>query len=163
MSPEPTWIGNRLVELRECLCNALTDFGAGPVCWCGLYPGQQVAWEFCGECAGDHCGMGYVRLASAFPQDGNLSAILSGRCTTSLAYTLNVGALRCLPYGGADGEPPSEADMLAATLDQAADMMAIRKAIECCFGKADHAMGTWQPLGPSGGCVGGEWLVAVGA
>jgi hypothetical protein len=56
-----------LVDLADCICTELAATGAGPTCWCGLYPGAQVSWEFCGECSGNTCGMGWVRLAQVFP------------------------------------------------------------------------------------------------
>jgi len=50
-----------LLALSDCVCELLVTHGAGSTCWCGLYPGAAVSWEYCGECQSGACGMGYVR------------------------------------------------------------------------------------------------------
>ena len=65
----PPLVAMALVELADCVCEQLATAGAGPTCWCGVYPGAEVAWDYCGECNGGHCGMGWVRLRAVFPYD----------------------------------------------------------------------------------------------
>jgi hypothetical protein len=40
-------------------------------------------------------------------------------------------------------------------------MLAMRRAVVCCRESKDWVMGTYTPLGPEGGVVGGIWLVAL--
>jgi hypothetical protein len=44
-----------------------------------------------------------------------------------------------------------------------ADMMAVAEAINCCLAPqvAKLQMLRWDPLGPEGGCTGGEWSFTV--
>lgn len=149
--------------LTECVCEALAKQGAGPTCWCGLFPGNEVSWDYCGECSGGQCGMGYVRVVSVFPsQQFPQQDPLPGACATPLVVELAVGALRCVPVMDSDGSLPDEAAFLETGLGVFADMAAIRNAVDCCdLGGRDVAIGAYQPLGPRGGCVGGEWSVWV--
>lgn len=154
------WIAGKLADLLSCLCDAVENHGAGPVCWCGVQPGADVAWDFCGDC-GDTCGMAYIKFVEAFPSavfpvpdDGETG------CRSPLAYSLEIGVLRCLPVGP-DGEPLTTGEALDATLATVLDMEAVRRAVECCFGGALVALQRWEPSGPSGGCVGGAWTLVV--
>lgn len=151
-SPPPVAIA--LVELADCVCDQLASTGAGPTCWCGVYPGAEVAWDYCGECDGGRCGMGWVRLRAAFPYDVFPTGIIDFRCKKPVAWSVEVGALRCLPTTP-DGMLPSPAQMTEAAIDQAADARALHTAISCCG--LDVAVESYLPLGPLGGCVGGVW------
>lgn len=147
-----------LVDLAECLCAELAATGAGPTCWCGLVPGAEVAWDYCTECTGDVCGMGWVRVIGLFPYDTFPVGVVDDRCIRPLAVAVEVGATRCLhvPDGG---EPPTEAAMLEATLAQSADALAMWRALKCC--DTPLAVQQYTPIGPTGGCVGGTWLAYI--
>lgn len=147
-----------VAALSACLCEALETDGAGAVCWCGLYPGGDVGWDYCGECSGGSCGMGYVQVRQVFPSSTFPAADQSATCTSPLAVTLAVGAVRCVPVGDAEA-PPSADEMGEAGLAIIADMGAIRSAIACCLD--EHVLGSWSAAGPRGGCAGGEWEVTV--
>ena len=155
------WISTKMLELNRCVCDALTNRGAGPVCWCGVAPGASVAWDFCTGCDNGKCGMGWVRLASTYPSSTFPQPADDATCKSPLAFSIEVGALRCMAGMGEDGEPPSEGDMLGTSLDLNADMLALHYAVECCFGSDMHALEPYQPVGPQGGCVGGLWVVTV--
>jgi hypothetical protein len=152
-----------VAAITECVCVALAKQGGGPTCWCGLFPGTEVSWDYCGECSSGACGMGYVRLISVyesqqFPQQDPLPS----NCGAPLVAELAVGALRCIPVADRDGSLPDEAALLEAGLATFADMAAIRSAVQCCdLGDREFALGTYLPLGARGGCVGGEWTVWV--
>lgn len=160
MTPNSTRLAKAVADLVECLCKALAEEGAGPTCFCGVVPGDQVAWDYCGECAGGNCGMGYVKVNSVFATTSFPGPREYTKCNAYLAAEIGVGALRCSPIPTEDGELPTEADMQEAFLAQIADMGAIHRAIQCC-GFADYFLGTYDPQGPNGGCVGGEWTVTV--
>jgi hypothetical protein len=53
------------------------------------------------------------------------------------------------------------AQSLEANRLQLADMAALRRAIECCFGDGDtdYPLGVYQPIPVSGGVGGGFWQV----
>lgn len=147
-----------LLQLADCVCTELATTGAGPTCWCGLYPGQAVSWEYCAECSGERCGMGYVRLAGVFPYSSFPQQIVDDRCTLPLAWAVEVGALRCLPQP-AGGEVLDPTSMSEVAIAQALDASALHRAIKCCG--IDAAVQSYLPVGPSGGCVGGFWLAYV--
>ena len=154
------WIANLMLKMRECLCNEVA-----PTCWCGLYPGDQVPMEFCGECDSGKCGMAYVRLASAYPSSEFPFPDSDAQCVAPLAYQVAVGVMRCVPVANDDGSLPDPGDILTSTLAHLDDQQAVARAVRCCVttnahGMA-HVMGEWQPIGPQGGCVGGEVMVTV--
>lgn len=144
-----------LADLADCVCAELATTGAGPTCWCGLYPGQAVSWDYCGECSGDRCGMGYVRLASVFPYETFPQQIIDDRCRRPLAWAMEVGALRCLPQPS-DGGLASPEEMSSVTISQVLDASALHRAIKCCG--LSVGVQSYLPVGPMGGCVGGYWL-----
>lgn len=144
-----------MMELAACVCAELATTGAGPTCWCGMYPGAAVSWEYCGECDHDRCGMGYVRFAGAFPYSTFPQQFLDHRCTLPLAWAVEVGALRCVPQS-TDGSLIDPEAMADVAVNQILDASALHRAIKCCGVEA--AVATYSPVGPSGGCVGGFWL-----
>jgi len=153
ITPPP--IALMLADLAACVCGALANEGAGPTCWCGLYPGAQVSWDYCGACDGDKCGMGWVQLATIFPYNTFPVGVIDLRCASPLAWGIRVGALRCIPTPD-DGELPSPEDMANAALMQYLDAKALHTAIKCCTG-ITASIETYVPVGPDGGCVGGYW------
>lgn len=158
----PPTVALLLDALSTCVCEQLATTGAGPVCWCGIYPGNQVSFEFCGECGGNACGMGWVRLAGAFPTDPFPNPTLDPSCFHPVAWTIEVGALRCIPTPP-DGMLPGPDVLALVGLDQALDANALYNAIQCCgLDRGTWVVQNWLPLGPDGGCVGGAWTVFVG-
>lgn len=154
-APAPLVIEPVLLDLVTCVCNELTTTGAGPTCWCGVYPGTAVSWEFCEGCDNGTCGMGWVRPSSIFPYSTFPLAILESGCRAPLAWSVEVGALRCLPTT-ADGQLPSPDVLLESAAEQLADAYALYRALRCCD-NVEIAAETWNPLGPEGGCIGGYW------
>lgn len=151
--PVPAAI-NAIIELTECMCELLALEGAGPTCWCGLYPGAAVSWEYCTACDGDTCGMGYVRLAMVSPYQVFPSPAVDDKCVLPTMWALEVGALRCMPTPH-DGEVLDVGSMAEVAIGQMLDARALRKAIKCCV--PDLGLGLWSPAGPNGACVGGYW------
>lgn len=152
--------------LVGCLCDELATTPGGAPCWCGTVPGQLVAMD-CG-CDTDGCGMGYVRLDAMFPsRTFPTPDLAAANCAAPLAARFMVGCFRCVPVMDEAGHAPSETEQAAATGVLYADMAAIYTAIRCCVGDVLHlgwsdvAVGTWQPIGPTGGCAGGQWPVTV--
>lgn len=148
-----------LDRLVKCVCSNLSNRGAGDTCWCGIWPGDNVSWEYCGECKHGVCGMGYVKVDSVFPSTTGTTKANGGTCYTPLAVTVQVGALRCIPVPST-GEIPDPDTMRDVAADQFADMLALQYAIACC-GLDTHVLNAYTPLGPQGACVGGEWTIVM--
>lgn len=149
-----------LADLIACVCSNVTEHGQGETCWCGLYPGEAVSWEFCGECSTGKCGMAWVRPATANPYSTFPLLALDPNCVKPLAYEIEIGILRCLPVAENDGTLPTPEVYAEATYGLMMDQMALHRAIRCCEFK-DVTLGPWRPVGPQGGCVGGFWTIWV--
>jgi hypothetical protein len=155
----PPAVALALIDLADCVCAELAETGAGPTCWCGLYPGAAVSWEYCNECSGGTCGMGYVRAAGVFPYDSFPIPVIDDRCVRPLAWSVEVGALRCIPTPG-DGELPSPTVMAEVALAQVMDAQALYRAVKCCG--MEVSVERYFPVGPQGGCIGGFWMAYLG-
>lgn len=155
----PTKAELMLAELVDCVCSQLATNGAGPTCWCGLYAGQNVAWDYCSDCGNDQCGMGWIRVVNVYPYEIFPQQVVEARCVRPLAWAVEVGALRCLPIPH-DGGPLPVPTMADVALAQYRDIEALHAAIQCCELPL-HALGPYQPVGPEGGCVGGFWLAYI--
>lgn len=156
---DDTLIWPIMVQMRDCLCETLTERGLMPGnCFCGIVPGQQATWDY-------QSGMAWVRLASTVP-----SAIFPAQsfalnnCGTTLAAELEVGVLQCTPGPDASGNPPDQDQQFEAARLQVASMAAVRDAILCCADSSDLdlILGGYDPQGPNGNLVGGTWTVSVG-
>lgn len=154
-----------MLDLLECVCEAVAVLGSGPTCACGIIAGDRPSWDYCGECGRGLCGMAYIQPGrsfaySTFPlEDDELSA-----CNRPLAYELQVGVIRCIPVMDNDGEPPDMNDVTDASLGFVADQHALRTAIECCdspYLTKLMVLGGWTPIGPTGNCVGGFWTMTL--
>lgn len=147
-------------ELLSCLEEYLAEYSA-EACRTFIAPGNPPAWDFCCDCGrGD--GQAWVQVANVFPTD-NFPAQQTGamRCPPSgLGVTFNVGVLRCAAVVDDNGRPPSSARLIADAKKVHRDRAIVSEAIRCCFlADADpgtYVIGEWTPLGPQGGCVGGQ-------
>lgn len=160
---KPPKITLALMDLRDCLCSALCEIGAGPTCWCGIWHGELVSWDYCSECDRGACGMGWVRLFDAAPSETFPEATIDPNCTMPLAYQIEVGAVRCYPTMDDDGSLPDEGAIGEAAMGMIADMEAMHEALRCCTSEhiTDFVLGNYLPLGPSGACAGGAWTAWI--
>lgn len=139
----------------------LVEIGAAldpPVGRLALYPGLEVAWDDC------VCGQAWVRLVNLLPS-GTAPRTASGQPCGVLMWTatLGVGALRCAATVDDNGDAPAPIDLISDTLQMTADVAALKQALECDVKPYVEQLTflRWDPLGPQGGCVGGEWQVQV--
>ena len=147
-----------LAELLECVCTNLEEHGSGPVCWCGVYPGNAVSFESCDECSNGSCGSAYVNPGTTWSYQTFPSPAFDAACTLPLAYTIDVGIQRCFPTMEEDGTLPPAGVITETALNVMQDQWALHKAIRCCeFEQGKIVLGSWTPIGPQGGCVGGFW------
>ena len=157
-----------LIRLAACLCLEMEASGGPELCYCGPIAGE-VVMDYCGGgCKESGCGgQAWVRFMDAFPSttfpgpDATLS-----NCYAPLAFSLEVGVARCVPMGEASGAngylPPTMQQNVDALRLQLADMAAMRRAVQCCFGQddTDYILGTYdQTLVNGGGCLGGTFSV----
>lgn len=116
----------------------------------------------------DECcpGLAWVRLVRFYPTD----AFPSERegwtpCgPAGWAVVLEMGALRCAPFGDAS-RVPTDAEWSAAVLQQMQDAAAMRKAVDCCFGQLvvseTMVAAAWEERQPEGMCMGGTQQITV--
>lgn len=161
---EDTTVYPTMLELAGCLCVELAASGLPEPCTCSVLPGGDVAFDHCTECSDDKCGQAWVRLTNAFPSQQLPEPDVTGTCASRLAYTLEVGVVRCAPMPDSAGNPPSVDEQLAAVRLQMADMAAMRRAIACCLAgnqDRDYILEPYLPYPTLGGCVGGAWTVTT--
>lgn len=168
---EDTMVYPTMVKLAGCLATEFIASGLGQPCFCGLFPGEEAPWDYCdGNCGKTRAGQIWVRLVSAFPTQPFPVIDPLGTCASAMGFDLEVGAIRAAPMiTGTAAKPilPTVDAQLESTRIQLAEMAAIRRAIKCCMaenedgGEISYALGSYSPVGPDGGCVGGSWTVTV--
>jgi hypothetical protein len=148
-------------QLLECVCAALADKGQGPVCWCGVFPAPDaVSADYCVECDGGACGMGYIAMAEAFPYTTFPFPDFDPTCAKPIAWALDVGVWRCMPVMETDGSLPPAADVTDATYRLLLDQVALFCAITDCDLPGIKGIEQWNPAS-GGGCAGGSWRINV--
>ena len=120
-------------------------------------PGGEIAWDDC--CNGQH----WLRVTSVEP-------VISGAYTPCLiGWNVNIGlgVVRCVAVLDDRGIAPSAAALTADACTILADTSALARALLETGGVAsvgcveNVTMNTWSPLGPTGGCAGGEWTARL--
>jgi hypothetical protein len=155
---------DRLVLLRDCLCQQIVTDGSPPVCFCEVVPGDGAVAEYF-NCTPTCTGMAWVRLSSSYPAtsvgtpDTNV-----GNCGKERGMEVELGILRCVPsLATRDGRPVPAAAVNEAAAQQMLDMETLFRAVECCttLNGKDFIVGTYTPLGPEGAVLGGVLSVAM--
>lgn len=144
-----------LTAALECAAAGLTR-PAGRV---ALYPGGEVAWDQC-----DCDGQLWVRLTEMERAgDGDRNGTPCGPLLWKA--TLGVGVIRCVGTLDDQGNSPPTNRLNMDTLQMTQDMSDLAVAMTCCLSpqleESRLQMLTWNPLGPQGGCAGGEWVFTV--
>lgn len=150
-----------LPDLAACLKAQMQEAGLPETCFIGVIPGSSLTADYTGDCE-DACGVAWVRIPTYYPSQtvGRADDTL-GNCGVGLGADIEVGILRCLPM---EEDPMTEAEALAAYQLQIRDAEAARRAIVCCttLRPKDYILGSYTPIGPLGGLVGGSWTAFVG-
>lgn len=128
-------------------------------------PGLDVAWDDC--CEGS--GQLWVRVLQTQPSGNPFPAPLPAsrsKCDWPLvAVTVGVGVLRCTPTVDDRGIAPSAAALTESALQMTADRAVLEQAVRCCWPDVRNVEAitgvSWVPLGPNGGCAGGEWTATL--
>jgi hypothetical protein len=147
-------IGPKLAELLSCAEAALDP----PVGRVYLAPGSQVAWD---DCCNGQLWVRLISLESLIP--AKLGATSVDPCGLVWTATVGIGVLRCSASMDERGQLASAATFTSEAVQMLADEAALCQAIYCCdvlpMNKFD--VHRWDPLGPEGGCVGGEWTMTM--
>jgi hypothetical protein len=142
-------IGPILASMLGCADSAL-DPAPGRAL---VVPGLLPAWDSCCD------GQVWVRLMS-------LTADLAGgqpsqRPPLMWRATIGCGVLRCAAVVDDQGHAPPAEVLTAEALALSADRAALEAAIQCEMPGVSNVMRIelirWDPVGPEGGCAGGEW------
>lgn len=161
MTSNGSYIKSLMTEIAACVCAELEELGR-PTCFCGIIPGSRVIPDYLANCENSADGIAWVRMAVAYPayQPGIPIDSPAESATAGLGYDIEVGVLRAYV---SDAEGPTEAEAADAATFQTDDMLAIRRAIQCCVAleRADFILGQYAPLGPDGFIAGGAWTVMV--
>lgn len=137
------------------------DGTGSSICSFTKQPGDSVALDYA-ECG----GMAWVRLVDSRPTVGFTRAdVTPASCYWGLTHTLEIGIMRPSPIPEeslAGAELPDDSEMSAATEAQMNDLAAMHRAIKAARREFELLPGTYTPVGPVGGTVGGTWAVQVG-
>jgi hypothetical protein len=149
-------INETIAALAACLCTELND---DSLCFCGVFPGGDP-YDAMGGCSDEGCGQAWVRLLGAVPSTtvGQPDQTLRN-CSAGMSYDVEIGVLRCFP---SQEEALTEAEMLAIADQQYDDMLAMRRAVNCCDELDEYILGGYLPLGPDIGAIGGVWSLSIG-
>lgn len=124
--------------------------------------GAETVFDYCSCGSGDGGGMGWSRLASAYPSASFPAPDATPQAFVApLASVFEVGIVRCKPQPNRQGVVEA-VDHVASAMLQLADMAAIRRAI-CAAAKATGAsfvLGAYTPVA-GGDCLGGNWTVTM--
>lgn len=153
-------ISQKIDDLITCLCAQIIEDGNGNVCFCGIMPGSEVAMDYFGECT-DACGMAYVTLETGTPANGiGVENTQVNNCGSAFTFDVEIGILRCVEAGDEHGAPPTPESLNETAHVQFADILTMRRAVQCCNPKP-YILGAYTPYGPTGGAVGGTFLLTL--
>lgn len=121
-----------------------------PVGRTAVYPGAEVAWDDCCD------GQLWMRIADLAPA-GNQPVQPCG--VLLWAATLGLGILRCVSTLDDQGNAPTPAELNADSVQMGVDRAELLATIQCGFVALAEKITIvrWLPIGPGGGCAGGEW------
>jgi hypothetical protein len=120
----------------------------------------QVSWD---DCCGGQLWVRLVSLESLAPNFAKLGATSLHPCGLEWTATVGIGVLRCSSIVNDSGQLAPADTFTAEALQVLADEAAICQAIYCCevLPLNRYDITRWDPLGPEGGCVGGEWTMTM--
>ena len=116
-----------------------------------VLPGAAVAFDYC-----EDGGMAWSRLVAVEP----IETQVGRQCVVEYDITVEVAILRCAPMIHEDETLPTAEEQLAASMLQFHDLGLMHDVLACTVVPAtfeNYRIGTYAPVGPEGGCVGGSW------
>lgn len=154
-----------LPQMTDILLAALTvelrrDGTDQEICSFTKQPGDSVVTDYA-DCG----GMAWVRHVTTTASIGFPNAdVTADSCYWGLAHTIEMGVMRTSPIPTetlSTVEPPSEEELSAAADAQYRDMAAMHRAILAARRDIELLPGTYSPVGPMGGVVGGTWSLLL--
>lgn len=133
----------------------------------GVCPDARRAFITVGEVALDDCcnGQVWARLIEVVAANTDQrSSMAAQACGVAMwDVTVGIGSARCAHVVDDNGNAPTPAELCDETLDVTFDMQELVQAITCQLAPYRDKVRflRWLPLGPEGGCVGGEWQISV--
>lgn len=160
-------VGPRAAELLGCLIDLLDHYGAG-VCRAFVHPGTTAPWDACGSTTDGAEGQAWVAVPRIYPVAPFPTEDAGAQRCHPVEYAANItaGVLRCAATVDDEGRAPAPADVSTDAAKVTRDAAIILEALLCCYLDDDADPGTfrlgdWTPLGPDGGCVGGQWTATI--
>lgn len=134
------------------------------LCEVTVLHGETMILDYGAESCG---GMGWVRLVSGNPTATFPQPAQAGTCAQDLAFAVEMGVIRPAPKIETAFNKriilPSADEQAAATSLALDDMMAMRRALkEFASEMENFILGSYTPIGPQEGTVGGSWSFTVG-
>jgi len=120
-----------------------------------VQPGTEVAWDDCCD------GQLALRLIHLEPVSAGSSS--SACAPAGWKAHLGLGLIRCVASLDDAGNPPTSDQLTADAIDVLTDASVLEQVLTCTVsGLVDRlTLVNYLPLGPSGGCAGGEWTFRV--
>jgi hypothetical protein len=141
--------------------------GSDDLCAAAVYPGEGVPLDYASVDTG--CGgMLWVRLVSAAPSAAFPAPVTSvDNCAKKLAFAVEMGVMRAAPipdsFVTGEMDLPGDEEHTESAGKQLDDMEAMYRAMRVASADIElMIVGTYSPLGPNGGAVGGVWSLQVG-
>lgn len=149
-----------LTALAQCAAEQVNDIT--PTCFSGITVGDSyISTSGIGDCE-EACGEMWVRVIQMYPSTTvGVADQRLANCSTGIGLDIEIGALRCIQINE-DGETWTAEQLADASTAAMNDAIAIYRAMVCCDHFPDVIVGSWTPLGPEGGLVGGLWTLSVG-
>jgi hypothetical protein len=156
-----------VASLLGCLTERLAVYDV-PVCRSFWHPGATAPWDACGTVDGGAEGQAWVAVQRVYPTDRFPAQVAEAhRCVPSgYGAEVVVGILRCAATVDDSGRAPTGDRVTVDAVKVSRDRQIILETIVCCLFGDDpdpggFRLGAWEPLGPNGGCVGGQWRLDV--
>lgn len=155
-------VWDSLTGLLACAVTTLSEAGEPDPCAAIVVPGSQTVADYIGTCENDGDGMLWVRLASAYPTSGvGIIDETANNCSKPLGWDIELGLIREYPIDESGFPEPDVTQQVAD--QQIREMGLLRKAIQCCEALPEQVvLRNYEPLGPLGDTVGGQWNIVVG-
>lgn len=133
------------------------------LCEVTVLHGETMILDYGAESCG---GMGWVRLVSGNPTATFPNAPQAGTCAMDLAFAVEMGVIRPAPKIGTFQKRiilPTADEQAAATSLALDDMAAMHRALKAFASEMENfVLGSYTPIGPQEGTVGGSWSFTVG-
>lgn len=159
MPCDDDYLWPHLVDLKECLCEALA--GCESVCACEIIPGPEPTIDYCDP------GYAWIRVVS---ENRVVPQTRRQQCFDDDPWivTLEMGVARCEPQPSSNGTPPSTEAREEAARRMLADKKLMKRAALCCWKPKDRLgddvpvfVSFWNPSALTGACVNGTLTVQM--